>query len=430
MTKEPLITWESLKALLPHDLSGLAKSTGAVQRWRKIARGEQLLWLCFIYAQAFMSIRVTAGLSVGFGGVTDEAVRYRLVHASPFLSAILAHVLNASAARLCFAGLQRSIRLVDSTSLSVPGSTGTDCRIHACYVPGHGFAGVDITDATGGESVERAEVSPMDICVMDQGYCRAAELHHVHARGAYSLVRVYLRNIRLLDVDGNKLDIKHILDRADAGDSCTTVYVPCKGREPLKARIIVRRLPEDKAKASRKKLRRKASRNCMKVTELGLRLAGYFVVLTTVPSDCLCDEDVLELYRLRWQVELLFKRWKSLLSLDRLEAKDPALVRTFCLSKLIEAAVLERLSTDALDQYESTLLDDDDRPACTLWRLTVVYHAAFQAAVLSVFPIAREHLCRVMDRMREGKRRRAMACTRAAPMLRRLASSTHVREAA
>jgi hypothetical protein len=428
MSPPALMTWEALKAVLPHDLCALAKNSGAVRRWRKITSGEQLLWMCLVYAQVRLSLRATAGLSVAFGGVTEGAVKHRLLRAGPFLAAVLAHVLNASIART---GVSRAIRLVDSTSLSVPGSVGTDWRIHACYVPGQGFTKVDITDRYGSECVDRAEFNSTDICLGDQGYGRPRDLHHIDSCGAHSVIRVYLKNIKLL-VDGdNRLMIDEALDRADAGDTRTSVYVPYLGKQPLKARLIIRPLPPDKAQAARKKLRRRASKQCRSVTPQALRLAGYFAVLTTVSDQCLSDDEVVELYRLRWQIELLFKRWKSLLNLDKIDADDPALVRTFCLSKLIEAALLERQAHEALEAYECSCPDDnDERPGCTLWRVTIVYHTAFRTAVLTAFPLSHEHMLRVVDVMREGKRRRKNASAKFETVMRRIGQYAPAKEAA
>ena len=48
------------------------------------------------------------------------------------------------------------------------------------------------------------------------------------------------------------------------------------------------------------------------------------------------------LYRLRWQIELAFKRWKSLAGLERLPAKDPALARSWIYARLIAALLAEK----------------------------------------------------------------------------------------
>ena len=54
--------------------------------------------------------------------------------------------------------------------------------------------------------------------------------------------------------------------------------------------------------------------------------------------------DVLELYRFRWQIELVFKRLKGLLNLDEMAAQDADLCKTFLYAKLIAALLIERLA--------------------------------------------------------------------------------------
>ena len=85
------------------------------------------------------------------------------------------------------------------------------------------------------------------------------------------------------------------------------------------------------------------------VSPTTLELAGYVCVLSNVPSTLLSPEDLLEVYRFRWQVELVFKRMKSLLHLDELPAKDPDLARAFIYSKLLAALMLEDLTDRYLD---------------------------------------------------------------------------------
>jgi hypothetical protein len=79
-----------------------------------------------------------------------------------------------------------------------------------------------------------------------------------------------------------------------------------------------------------------------------LRLAGYFCILTTLPEAVASDDVVLELYRIRWQIELFFKRCKGLLHFDQLRAFDPDLVRTYCLAKLIEMTLIQCLHEEAI----------------------------------------------------------------------------------
>jgi hypothetical protein len=147
------------------------------------------------------------------------------------------------------------LRLQDATVLCVPGSTGVDFRLHTVYVPGRGLTSVEITDATGGEGLHRGSYEPNDIVVADQGLAHARSIHHVHRQGASTLVRAYLQNIRLHDLDGKRLEPGAVLQQADRGQRTWQVLVPLDGYEPVQARLIVMPLPAEKAARARNRRR-------------------------------------------------------------------------------------------------------------------------------------------------------------------------------
>ena len=71
------------------------------------------------------------------------------------------------------------------------------------------------------------------------------------------------------------------------------------------------------------------------------------MVFTTLPEELITPADVLELYRFRWQIELVFKRLKQLLRLGHLPHKDPVAAKSWILSKLVIALLLETLYRNA-----------------------------------------------------------------------------------
>jgi DDE family transposase len=231
--------------------------------------------------------------------------------------------------------------------ISIPGSQGTDWRIHAVYDPVRTrLLRVQITDASGGEHLKRDQPAPGDVVIADRGLARASGLHQVARAGAYSLLRMHWQNIRLEDAEGMLLDPQKVLTEAKKGQTGTLIYVPLEGAAPLPARLLVKPLPSQLADRARANLRRNASKKGRTPSQLALRLAGYFCLLTTLPRELASDEVVLELYRIRWQIELFFKRCKSLLHLDQLRAVDSQLVQTYCLAKLVEVAMIQLLTQE------------------------------------------------------------------------------------
>jgi hypothetical protein len=340
--------WNHISQFFPSNLDWLAKATGAVTRWRKVRSGEELLRLCLAYVVEDLSLRSTAAWSSrsDWVEIKDTSVLHRLKAAVPFLQAVLAHLLNHRITPDQAPG--GALRLVDATVLSIPGSVGTDWRIHAVYDPvACRLTSVQITDHTGGERLDRGGYEGGDIVVGDRGLAHAQGIHAVHAADAWTLVRMHWQNIRLHGIDGSPLELDQILARADAGDTGTEILVPLEGSVPVAARLIVRPLPADRAEQARDLMKRNAAKKGRRPSAVGLRLAGYFSVLTTIPSSAATDDAVLEFYRVRWQIELFFKRAKSLLRLGALRADDPDLVKCYCTSKLIEVALTELLASES-----------------------------------------------------------------------------------
>jgi len=340
--------WKYLCQYLPEDLSELAKATGTVKRWRKVKNGEELLRLILAYAIEDLSLRSTAAWSSQTAlELKDTSVLPRLRQAPPLLERVLAHLLTQRLRAEAAPG--PVFRINDATVLSIPGSKGTDWRLHAVYDPAQCcLRRVEITDQQGGERLDRDRPQRGDIVCGDRGLAKASGIHAVNEAGAYVLLRMHWLNIRLRDTQGQALDLHQILKRADHGEAGTTVDVPLPGKAPVRARLLIRPLPTEAANRHRQHLRRNAAKKGRTPSALALRLAGYFCLLTTLPESLASDAVVLELYRLRWQIELFFKRCKGLLHFDQLRAFDPPLVRTYCLAKLIAVALIQCLHEEAI----------------------------------------------------------------------------------
>jgi hypothetical protein len=99
--------------------------------------------------------------------------------------------------------------------------------------------------------------------------------------------------------------------------------------------------PPAEAEKGRRRLRREAKRKGKEPARESLEAAGYVFVFTTLARESFPAERVLDLYRLRWQVEMAIKRMKSILLLDAMAAKSAALCRTFLLGKLLAVLLVE-----------------------------------------------------------------------------------------
>ena len=361
--------WQALCRLcFPPDLDELARSTGAVQRFRQVDSGALLLRLLLLYIIAGMSLREVAGFAArsGWTDCTDDALRYRFRHAVPLLEAILAVLLVQRVRAPAFAG--GKLRIVDATTITRPGQTGSDFRLHVTYdAQAPALCGVQMTDASGGEHLQRGWFGQGDLVMADRGLGLAKDVHEAHQRKAYCLLRVHPPNLPMQVDGGQRLDTQAVMDRADRGLAAVPVLIPYGDKDPVPARLLVLPLAPEVAHRARQRMKQASRKKGHTPDKRALRMAGYLFIVTTLPVEVATDKAVLSWYRVRWQIELFFKRCKGLLGLGKMNKTKEELARVHGLGKMIEAALIDRLVNQEQAQDP---LDQLDRRPRSFWRLT------------------------------------------------------------
>lgn len=353
--------WAALLSRFPADLdlARLGRETGAFLRPRGVPDAATLLRLALVRGPGGLSVDQTAAWAemAGVARLSGPSLHDRLHQSVEFLQEITRRLLVRPVSE---AGLWagRHLRLADSTSLSEPGSAGTDWRLHAVYdLAGGRFTHLDVTDGHGGESLDRGEPIAGELRVCDRGFCNgpafARYLRQAEAVGADFIVRMRWRGLKLRDAAGRAFDLFGLLDQIAAPGETTSASVQMqvgKGKARVPLRVIAVRLPDDRAEANRKKLRKSASRRQTTPEPNSLLAAGFVIVATSLPA-AIPAEDVLATYRLRWQIELAFKRLKSLLHIDRLPTHTQRGGQSWLYAHLILALLCEDLTQDFLDSF-------------------------------------------------------------------------------
>lgn len=350
------VGWSALVDRLPAglDLAASARQVGAFVRARGVGSAECLLRLALIYGATPLSLRGTAAWAeaTGLAQLSDVALLGRLQAADAWLSAVVAALLSAAVAPP--GGPRRRIRLIDATTIAGPGRLNQCWRLHADYdLAGDRFIGLELTDHHGSESLERFTPDPGDLAIGDRIYAKARQLHHVTECGADFLVRRGLTGCRLTHPDGQPFDLKSALPDGEETRDLAVLVPPPTGsdRAPIPARLIIRPLPPEAAERAQRRARRKAAKHRQTVTAKRLTAAGYCMLLTSLDGNRFSTDRVLALYRLRWQIELAFKRLKSLVKLGDLQAKEPRLARSCLYAKIIFALLSEDLLRDIRDAF-------------------------------------------------------------------------------
>lgn len=349
--------WPSLLGRLRDlvDLEGSALACGALRRRRGVADAGVLLRLALVYGGTGLSLRGTAAwaAAAGVADLSDVALLYRLQGAEGWLGwlvrELLSKELGALGAAVAVPGAGWRLRLVDGTGIGVAGPGGKALfRLHAAFDLGaRRFDQLELTDGRAAESLARVTAGPGEVLVADRFYAKAKGIHHVVARGGHVVVRRGLTACRLTAADGQKLDAKAILALARASPTLDLpVLVPAppgSAQAPVPARLIIRRQPPAVAARARARAARKAARQGYAAQPKQVEAAAHFMAMTTLPPEAMAADAVCALYRLRWQVELAFKRLKSLIGLEGIDAKEPRLTKAAVCAKLILAILTESL---------------------------------------------------------------------------------------
>ena len=153
-----------------------------------------------------------------------------------------------------------------------------------------------------------------EIRIGDRIYLQPDRIATVLDAGGDVVVRAGWRNARWLDQQDEPLDLLAILSRA--GERLDrAVKIGRKSGAPLALRLIAIRKPDAVAETARRQVRQQGRKSGYTPSRETLQAASWLIIVTSLPVDTFTTDDVLALYRLRWRIELGFKRLKSLVGL-------------------------------------------------------------------------------------------------------------------
>jgi hypothetical protein len=343
--------WEFLTGFLADDWREQARRTGALVRARGIADADRLLQLILMHTATGLSLRQTVvrAREQSIADISDVALLKRLRSSETWLRYLTSHLTEINqigiVKKLC---PQRRIRVVDATTVQEQGGAGTDWRVHyTLSLPDLSCDFFELTDEKGGETYRRIPVKPGDLLLADRGYSNAAGVRAVVEADGDVLVRWNSFSFPLETMSAKPFEaLKELNKLPKRGCREWKVSFTQEGKRYSGRLCAIRKGAVATARAQ-KKMRREARKKQKQVSEEALKLAEFILIFTTVSQRVLSTEQVLELYRVRWQIELRFKHLKSLLGLGCLPKYDERSCRAWIQAKLLCALLIERLMREA-----------------------------------------------------------------------------------
>ena len=353
MNKNELIfeeDWSLVTRFLPAGWQQKAKELGALRRLRRFSDVEDLLRALLIHFVEGCSGRETVARvhEYGIARISNVAFLKRLAKADGWLrwmaEGVMQSWMNAVPDVLDMSGLR--IRLVDATCVEGPGSKTPPWRIHyAVELPSLLCDEIQITGREVGESLTNFTVRRGDLILGDRGYAHARGIASVVERGGHVLVRTGLRLLALRGEDGTSFPIlPHVRNLRDGEVGDWDVWIVHKNKV-IKGRLCAIRkslAAREKARKRALRLRSKGFGKKGKMRPETLEAAEYIFVFTTLDRTFTASQ-VLEIYRARWQVELAFKRLKSILKVGNLHNKNRETARAWLHGKILVAFLTESI---------------------------------------------------------------------------------------
>lgn len=306
--------------------------------------------------------------------MTREAMHLRFTpRAEAYLETCLKYALKqridgTSALQAAVLDPFRRVLIFDSSSWDVdpqladvlPGSGGgasiANCKLQASYEYKQGELGLfRIDPGTRPDSAYTTQLpfflQPGDLALFDQGYFKLETLSQIGEKGAFFLTRFYVGTALRDGQSSTPIGLQDLLLHLPGNAYQFQVIMGGHGgKKEVGCRLICLRVSEPIANERRRRLLKVAKKKGRTPSKAHLALCDWTLLVTNSPEEYLPAEKVWPLYTLRWQIELLFKQLKSVLSIHRSATRNLSRLKCEIYGKLILAVLVNRIHAHVNNQ--------------------------------------------------------------------------------
>jgi hypothetical protein len=371
MSRAPLNEdWEVLLGLFPDDWQEQARRLGAVERLRGFRSIEDLMRTLLLHVAQGYSLRETVvrAKASGLATISDVALLKRLRNAEPWLRCLCLRLLEENGVQAPPLPQGWRVRALDASVVKEPGRTGSQWRLHySLRLPSMVCDHLEVTAIEGahvGEKLHRFPAQRGDLVLADRGMCNPVGIGQLARQGAHVIVRVNTGSLPLRTLHGKPFDLPaHLQPLVAPGKIAEWRVKAGTAQAPIVGRLCVLRKSQGQAQRAQRKILRKAQQGGPATKAETLLYANYVIVFTTLSHADLTAQQVLEWYRLRWQIELIFKRLKTLLRVGHVPKYDDQSSKAWLYGKLFVALLTEKLIRvgRAISPWGYLLRDDETR---------------------------------------------------------------------
>jgi len=342
--------WLLLSSLFPTNWEELGRKTGAIARLRGFNSIGDVLRALLMHVGSGWSLRETSvrAKAAGVAEVSDVTLLNRLRQSEGWLRELCQQLWKDSGVDLTPAIAGYPVRVVDGSVVKEPGKTGSQWRLHySLRLPSLECDEFILTPAHGqgnGDRLGRFRFREGELILADAGYSKPPSVAAVHQQGAMLCVRFNPGTLSLLDEAGRPLALLKLLRTIKRPGQAAEwpAWVPFGG-ERIGGRLCAIRKSQEAIVRAHRSIELKVNRGKGTLSARRKKYACYVMVFTTLPAQAADATQILEGYRLRWQIELTFKRLKSIVQFGHVPKLDEQSARAWLLGKLFVALLTQKL---------------------------------------------------------------------------------------
>lgn len=346
----------------PQELEEIARSSGFIQRSTSRLTGQN-----FLMMNVF---DVSSGQERSLNDSCDWLAEHFDVHMSKqslderynttaveFIKRCFERILQKVNEQLVGQSLDlpfTKIQLTDSTSFKIPahlavfyegyqgngGAAILKMHLNYDFLSGE-VEDIYLTDGISNDNNyefgKQEQIVPKALYLRDLGYYDLAYFKKIDQSGAYFLSRgktdaAY--SIKNDQGEYERISIADYLPQIGQTKELSEVYLGSR-KDKLKIRLVLQAVPEQVAQQRLKKLKQYASKSKYPVSEQRKKMCYFNIFITNVPAQVLDAVMIRTLYTIRWQIELMFKIWKSIFDIDKVKKMSIFRFECYIYAKLI-----------------------------------------------------------------------------------------------
>lgn len=342
---------EKIYEMMPEGWREEAKAKKALIRGRKIKTPEELLRLILLYQTSGESYGLTSAItqiSKGQIGLNKTAVQKRVTNSWRWLEWLCKEISKQEGYLVNPPEWLKKYRtcVVDASDYARNGSKGSDFRLHYMMeLFTLNATELYFTDASEGETLTRYQkIQENDLILADRAYGTIKGMTHVLSKRAHVAVRLRSNCFKFYLANGEKFDLTERLKAWNPKEIQEFKLFFKNGEEMIPIRVCALGKTQEDAQRSQRQIK-KANKARKNPTKLQSIWSKYVVVATTLPDEITANQ-ILELYRMRWQIELVFKRFKSIFGGGEFSAQREDAVKAWFYGKLLLAIICEALAKE------------------------------------------------------------------------------------